>query len=286
MTASEKPVKEQANELPSTLSLDNSPTHKSESMEDALKLPGVFLLLSDAFAATWKLRIVIYGYVAWLLIPTIALLFADGLPSPYSDTLSLIASVLSLALGLWINAAIALYVGVVVTSEEGDTINFSILSQRAWDKVPGLFMIQALSGLAIMLGSLCLIIPGVIAWVWTALASQQYLLSSKGVIESLKMSRELTRGRFMPMLGRLLVANLCLSGLIVLAFGLYVLAGLHGSATLLIPTLQAWPGWLEAGFSLISLPLIPVSAIFNIMLYFAVKRTYSLSETLKEKMTS
>ena len=284
MTASKKPASQSNNELPPSLSLEPDDRLKIESMQDALKLPGVLLLLKDAFRATWKLRVVVYGYSAWLLVPTIAFLFAQGLPSPYSDYLSLAGSVTSLALGLWINAAIALYVGVVVTSEEGETINFSILSQRAWDKVLGLFVIQAVIGLSVMFGTILLIVPGVILWVWTAFATQQYLLSSKGMIESFRLSRELTRGRFFPVLGRLLVSNLFFSFLIMLAFGLYIIAGLHGSAALLVPTLQAWPSWLEVGFSLITLPLIPVSIIFNIMLYFAIKRTYSLTESLKAKL--
>ena len=243
--------------------------------EDALPIPGVLLLLKDAFLASWKLRIVVYGYAAWLLLPLLMLIFAADVPAPYNNYLLMLEEVVSLILGLWVTAAITLYVGLVVTKEAGETIDFNMISQRAWIKTLPLLIIQILTVCAILVGGLLFIIPGVIAWVWAAFAAPATILSPRNIKQAFVHSHELSRGRFFKVLGRLLGGNLAFAALIVCVFIGYLVAGLEGDISAIIPTLYAWPTWLEIGLVLLTLPLIPVTIIFHLLLYFALKRSYS-----------
>lgn len=244
------------------------------ALENAPKLPGVLFLIRDAFIATWKLRVVVYGYTAWLLVPIIVLLFAQGIPSPIGNYLLTISNFLGTLLGLWVTAAIVVYVAVVVTMEEGEKIDYNALGRKAWEKVVPLFIVQVFTICAVVFGTILFVIPGLIIWVWTTFALEETLLSSRGVGAAFQRSRELIRGKFWAVFGRMFVANALLITVIVLVFSAYVLIGLQGSASLLIPTLQAWPSWLEVGFSLIALPFTPVAIIFHLMLYFGVKKSY------------
>lgn len=270
MTASAK----RANPLPSSPSKKFRGRH-DQNKEDAQQLPGVLFLLRDTMITVWELRVALYGYTAWLLIPIIIYLFAQGVPSPYGNYLLLIGDLLALTLGLWVTAAIILYVAVAAVKNEDEEINFSAIGTRAWDKVFTLFIIQVLAVCAVTFGAILFVIPGIVAWVWTAFAMQEGVLHNRSTSEAFAVSRALTRGKFMAIFGRLLVANGLFVITILLVFSLYLLAGLQGSAGNLVATLYAWPHWLELGFVLIALPFTPVSLVFHLLLYFAVKKSYS-----------
>ncbi|HRH32074.1 MAG TPA: hypothetical protein PLK06_01990 [bacterium] len=81
--------------------------------EDAPPLPGVLFLLRDAVMVTWELRVAVYGYVAWLLIPTILILFSEQLPTQTQEVASIMISASSWLLTLWVNAAIILFISII-----------------------------------------------------------------------------------------------------------------------------------------------------------------------------
>ena len=247
----------------------------SEKKADAPRLPGVLFLLREAFLITWEHRMIVYGYTAWLLLPIIIFLFAQGVPSPYGNYLLTAANLLGLVLGLWVTAATVLYVALTLSKKSHENIDYTALGKHAWEKILILFVIQVLMVFLVLFGAILFIIPGIIAWVWTAFVIQEGILSQKGVWETFKHSRELTRGRFFAIFGRLVVSYMVFATIIFTIFTGYIFAGLHGATSALIPTLSAWPSWLEVGFSLVTLPLTPVVTIFHLLLYFAVKKSYS-----------
>lgn len=266
--------------------LVESPTPGSlqpSSTKDAPKLPGVLFLLKDACLITWKTRVIIYGYAAWLLIPIIVFLLSQTIPSPYGNALQTLNSMASWALDLWLYAVTILYITFIITKEKDEEINYGAIGRRAWDKVATLLIIQLLVGLMTVFGTLLFIIPGLVIWVWTAFAMQAYIIGDRTVWAAIKHSRDLVKGRFWPVFGRLFLANVYCLVVILVCFGAFVLVGLEGSAANLIPTLEAWPSWLNVGLNLVILPLTPVFIIFRLMLYFALKKTYSLPQTEKQK---
>jgi len=238
----------------------------SETKENALKLPGALFLLRDSWVIVWEQRMVIYGYTAWLLIPIVIFLFAQGVPSPYGDYLLILENLLELILSLWVTAAIVLYVAVVMSKKTHEDIDFAALGKRAGEKILILFIIQVFTVCLVLFGSILFIIPGIIAWVWTAFAMQEGILSQKGVWDTFKHSQELTRGRFFAVLGRLVAAYIAFAAIVFVALAGYIAAGLHGATSALIPTLLAWPSWLEVGFALITLPLTPVVIVYHLLL--------------------
>lgn len=217
----------------------------------------------------------VYGYTAWLLLPIIIHLFAKAAPSPASDYLLVVENLGSTLLGLWVTAAIMLYVAVARTHSTEANIDFNALGKLAWEKVLTLFVIQVFTVCLVIFGTILFVIPGIIAWVWTVFAVEEGILTNRSIGQALRESRELTRGRFLPIFGRLLAANIFFVLVILALFIAYLLAGLHGSAGSIIPTLIAWPDWLQVGLSLITLPLTPIAIVFHLLLYFAAKKSYS-----------
>lgn len=264
MTASETLV-----ESPTPGPLQLPPT------KDAPKLPGVLFLLKDACLVVWKTRMIVYGYAAWLLIPIIVLTISQTIPSPYGNVIQNLNAVVAWALDLWLYTVIVLFITFIVTKEEREEINYGLVGRRAWDKVAALCIIQLLVFIATVFGTFLFIIPGIVIWVWTAFSAPAYIIGKRTIWEAIKHSRELVRGRFWPVFGRMLSANLVFSLLILLILSVFVLIGLRGSTANLIPTLEAWPNWVAIGLNLIVLPVTPVIVIFQLTLYFALKKTYS-----------
>lgn len=226
---------------------------------------------------TWELRVAVYGYVAWLLIPTIALLFSEQLPMQAQEVVSIMVSATSWLLTLWVNAAVILFVSISIGMQEHQHIDYTALSKRAWERSLPLFLLQVCIALGVGLGLITFIIPGVLIWVWTAFAAPELILGQSTVQQALQKSRELVRGRFVAVLGRLVAAELIFGCVVSGLFLGYMFLGLHGSSANLLPTLYAWPSWLETGFSLIVLPFTPVIITYHLLLYFALKKSYALS---------
>jgi hypothetical protein len=274
MTASEKPAKH-SEDLLSTEATKITPDVNNLTPQDAPKLPGVLLLLQKTFIIIGGLRFSIYGYAGWLLLPIVLIVFANNLPSPYGNLLLTVGEALSLILNLWVTSAIILFVTHMLIHKDGHELDFSDISKHSWNNLLKLFIVQTTSALAIAFGSMLLIVPGVVLWVWTAFATPDAVLRDRGIWQTFQYSYQLTRRRFWPILGRLLIGN-GLLGLIAGALLIgYAIIGLQGSSVELIPTLTAWPSWLQTGFSLILIPILPIIVVFQLVLYIAAETTYS-----------
>ncbi|MFZ2681526.1 MAG: hypothetical protein WAZ14_00265 [Patescibacteria group bacterium] len=260
MTVSKKPAKH--------------PVVSTAKSQSAQKLPGVLFLIKDATVVTFKLKTVILGYVAWLLIPIGLLLIAQNIPAPYTEYLITFANTLTLILSLWVTAAITLYVAVIVSHDADADINFTALGNRAWEKVLNLFVIQVLTVIAVVCGLILFVIPGIVLWVWTIFAVQESILSAASIKENFKTSYALVKGQFWAILFRLVMANLIFTCVIGLALGTLMNLGHYDPGLLSLDEFAAWPIWLSIGFGLIILPVLPVALIFQLLLYFAVKKSY------------
>ncbi len=239
------------------------------------ELEGPLSLLRHTWVTVWQHRVAIYGYAAWLLLPSVIALFAQRLPSPTGNFFILTSDVLAILLGLWVTSAIMLYVTASAIKERHEDVNYQVLSNRAWERVLPLFVVQVVTVCLIVFGTILFIIPGLIAWVVTTFAVQEVVLVKSHLGLALKNSYKLVQGRFLAILGRLLAAYGVFIAISLSLFGSYLALGLHGSVAGVIPTLMAWPFWLEIGLSLILLPLTPFAIVFNLHLYFAAQKSYS-----------
>ena len=84
--------------------------------------------------------------------------------------------------------------------------------RKGWSRWLSYLWISFLVGLCIVGGTILLIIPGIIFFVWFAFA--QYLLVDKDVkgIKALSQSRELVKGYWWPVFGRVLLITLIIIG--------------------------------------------------------------------------
>lgn len=65
--------------------------------------------------------------------------------------------------------------------------------------------VSILVGIAILLGLIALVIPGIILTVWFIFSTNIVVLEGKGIIDSIKQSREYVKGKWWPVFVRLLV---------------------------------------------------------------------------------
>lgn len=94
----------------------------------------------------------------------------------------------------------------------------------AWKKWPSFLIAHICSGLLIFVGFILLIVPGIILAVWFSLISYVVVVEKAGPIEALKRSKNLVKGYFWPVLGRVALI-LFLSLLAATVFSKLDLAG-------------------------------------------------------------
>ncbi len=106
--------------------------------------------------------------------------------------------------------------------------------RRFAPRLPALIMVSLLTGLAVLAGTVLLIIPGIIASVWFLFAGFIVVLENRSPWLALKLSRRLTRAVFWPVLFRWLAIMLLIGALGLLVNSLPV-AGALANALLLGP---------------------------------------------------
>lgn len=83
-------------------------------------------------------------------------------------------------------------------------VNFSDSLKLGLSKLVPIFLLMMLTVLIVVGGFILLIIPGIIFMVWFAFSQFALINENLGVIKSLKRSRELVRGKWWDVFGRLL----------------------------------------------------------------------------------
>jgi uncharacterized membrane protein len=118
-----------------------------------------------------------------------------------------------------------LYVGLIniaLRAERGEKLDWKNLTDKAgltWKFVLG----SLLYGLAVLVGLVLIIIPGIIAAVALSLFSYSLVDGNRGPIESLKESWHLSKGSRWKLLGFIILAQLLnLLGLLLLGVGLLI----------------------------------------------------------------
>ncbi len=169
-----------------------------------------FKLFGPSWAAvklnlgTWIITWLVTGAVLAVLalIPITALTIAARNESSGGLTIALIAWFVTFIIGVLVYSRFAgLVVNLMIQSVRGVKLSFgqalSAGKPYGW-KLIGFFILYAL---AVSIGYVLLIIPGIIFMVWFSLGAFVIVDEKKGIIDAFKRSKELVKGRFWEIFG-------------------------------------------------------------------------------------
>ena len=223
------------------------------------------------------------GYAAWLLVPAAAFYFAIALPpNPVTTVLIVVTVVLQLFVWLWIFVCLMRATALLLSNKP---IDHDVLSTQALRRIQPVLAVVSLQALIVLGGTLLLIIPGIIFWVWYSLAQTAAGLDDKRPVESLTFSRALVQGRFTQVLWRLIAGPIVI-GLLCLRERSHPgnsLARLLGVDVSIIFS-DAPPLWSQIVQSIVDIFFIPLFLIYTVLLYQDLKSHPLEKETLSRKL--
>lgn len=210
------------------------------------------------------------GYAAWLLVPAVAFYFAIALPpNPVTAVLIVVTVVLQIFVWLWILVCLMRATALLLANKP---VDHDTLSTQALRRIQPVLAVAFLQALIVLGGTLLLIIPGVIFWVWYSLSQVASGLDDKRPVESLAFSRALVQGRFFATLWRLIAGPLVIGLLYAFFSGaiLLILARLFGVDISVIFS-NTPPLWSELIQSIVDIFFIPMFLIYTVLLYQDLK---------------
>lgn len=210
------------------------------------------------------------GYAAWLLVPAATFYFAIALPlNPVTVILIVVTGVLQIFVWLWILICLMRITALLVANTP---IDHDVLTTQALHRIKPVLSVVFLQGIIVLGGTLMLIIPGIIFWVWYSFAQIACGLDDKRPLESLSVSRALVQGRFLATLWRLIAGPLVI-GLLYAFFSaiiLMILASLFGVDPNIVFS-DSPPLWSQLVQSIVDIFFIPLFLIYTVLLYQNLK---------------
>ncbi|MFA6131299.1 MAG: hypothetical protein WC730_03520 [Patescibacteria group bacterium] len=235
-------------------------------------IPGTFQLIAETLTL-YRIHFRWYlGYAAWALIPLIfVLLFSLTLPEEIFEILELfIFSFLEPALLLLIAILCFLLTGLFLEKRKPHS---GVLGKQAMALLIPYLMLSLILCVLELLGSLLLIIPGMIIATWFAFAKPILIFEQAPILTALKKSKDLICIRFFPVFFRLIAASLLfllffLLGYLGIAFASFGLSGMDMETFL-----QSSPSLAEQILSQVFLVfLLPLPAIYLTTFYHHLKK--------------
>lgn len=171
-------------------------------------IPGVFQLLG----ASWRLYRANFsrlaGYLAWLLLPQLALVLVDFMPDGIPALLiSSVAIVTTLVLSLWV---VLMVMRILSAAAKNQPMDVAIASTGVI--FPPYVSTSLVQGIAVLIGLVLFVIPGLIASVWYAFAPIAAALDGRRNMDALATSRALVKGRFWRVAWRILAGPIVFTG--------------------------------------------------------------------------
>jgi hypothetical protein len=242
-------------------------------------LIGPVQLIKDTwstFVKTWDATVRIS---AWFLVVGVISVLAVFIPQSAPGYLAIfLADLAGVLISLW--ASIRLYRAVFAIERNESPLSPEESSRQAIGLILPLIIVQLIAGLAVVGGFILLILPGIyigIRLTFSQLAVMDPRLGKK-TTDALKDSWDLTKGRFWPILGRVILGSLCFGILIiaiVAASTLLVGAVAGGNTFLSSMTADSPPPAVTAALSMIQsiaqAALVPLAPIFQIKLYHSLR---------------
>lgn len=212
---------------------------------------------------------------AWLLIPAVILTVVPALDTGgkffgivniflslvYLFSIFFLASLISIALVMAINGLL-----------KKEKVDMKTIYSASYSKIISYIWISILLTVAILGGTLLLIIPGIIFSVWFSFSL--YILISEGLrgTQALSASRELVKGYFWPVLWRW-VAPYFVYGLlltIIFVIPVYLIGLALGNPFAGFAAETPW--WSELISSVLSILTVPLFTIISVLLYNGLKK--------------
>jgi hypothetical protein len=244
-------------------------------------LIGPWTLITESwstFTKTWDttIRISIWFIVVGVLSAFVALI-PQSIPG---YLLVFVVDILGVFISIW--ATIRLYQAVFALERSEKLPTPQESSRMAILLVWPVVYVQALAGLAALGGFLLLVLPGI--YIGIRLAFSQLTTidpkSAKRWTEALKESWMLTKGKFWPIFGRILLGGLLYVALIGIILSLSTaLVGWIAGPSQFINALKADqpPPTIAAALTfiqgLVEAALIPIIPIFQVKLYQSLRKT-------------
>jgi len=191
---------------------------------------------------------------ALLLVPPV--LIGAFMPQPIQIVFQLVFNLMFLVS----QGAIALMVAGAI--EQDRALSAGEVLRALGDRAGSVIAVSIMSGILIGLGTLLLVIPGILIAVWTVVATPVAAIEGLKNSSALKRSRDLARGQFWHVLGTMLLAWIIV---MVLVFGLAIALGL-------LFGLVAVPERLTQMLTqLLMVPLFPLIAVTASLLYYDLR---------------
>jgi len=167
---------------------------------------------------------------------------------------------LLMGIGFVVFIIISLLISVgqlIVLKHDGEKLSWSDLFKKSWPYMLKYFLAGLLYGILVMIGFVLLIIPGVLFAIWYGFIYLGVVFDELGVMASLKNSKELVKGHWWAVMGRLV-----LWGVIVLGINIIFAIILYSSKNDIINIL----------YNLITLVVGPFSVIYYMVVYKDLKK--------------
>lgn len=229
---------------------------------------------------TWRLYkenlSVFLGYSAWVLVPYVGILITEMSPiaSHIETSLQAVFILLQTLLVVWATTAMTFVTFAIVRKKQ---VRLAALGRRSWRLVPHVLIAVILAFLIIVGGTLLLLIPGLVFWVWYGFVQQETILHKQRGWNALASSHDLVRGRFWPVAWRLVAGPLfILLGYVFLIALLFALFGLFTETENLIATSNIYLYrepllWQEVLGNIFDMLLLPFFGIYSTLLYLDVR---------------
>ncbi len=239
-------------------------------MENLISASGIIKqsskIYKEHFTAFFKI-------IALYLLPIILLLllsFPLGILEPFSTALNFFAIAAVIVLGIWINIAIIKMTQTVLKNEKTDFVK---VANEAWTVFWSYLWVSILVGVITLLGTIALVIPGIIFFVWFAFSALAVVLDGKKGNEALFASKAVVKGRFFSVLWRLLAPNAFFGiAMLVSIFVLEMVVGaLLGDWEMMFRAEPVW--WFEFISNAASIFFAPLFIITTVILYNGLKQT-------------
>ncbi|MDP2631512.1 MAG: hypothetical protein Q8P30_01945, partial [Candidatus Uhrbacteria bacterium] len=213
------------------------------------------------------------SYVGWILAPIAIVLVLSTVIGGVTIT------IIDVLLNVVVYSVIMIWLSVVFIKATpqliaDQTIKTRKLNQEAWRLIVPFALASTLAGLITVGGYLLLIIPGIIFSVWFAFSATMVVLEKIGITESIGASKALVAGRFWKVLWRLLTGGIIIAIIYLLLLLIITLIYSTLSGVDLIMLMSATPTYPQDVLNrIVEMLIIPVSAVYQVLLYLEVKRT-------------
>ena len=170
--------------------------------------------------------------------------------------------VIELAGNLLIPVAQGATAVLVAAAFDGRSIEAGEAFGQLRGRIGTLVLLQIVSGILMVFGLVLLVVPGIIAIIWTAVSQPVAAIEGVPTTESLRRSRDLARGHGMHVLGTLLL-------MVVLLFAMLIGGGL--AVGILASLVGLGEGAIDFVAELLIVPLYPLLGVATSLLYFDLR---------------